>query len=115
MGLAGEQTMSIDNLFKVSRLDFLADELKAGLPEETYKRIDRAVDIVRGDESYTGQVYSVVQVKPNLWSVAGNKGSGYVVNTQDKTCTCPDFEKAYAGLCKHRLAVKLSIMLREIK
>jgi hypothetical protein len=56
------------------------------------------------------KVYDVIKLSTGI--LTSNDDSHYVVTNQD--CTCPDYEKARAGLCKHRLAVMIKEeMLRD--
>ena len=77
-------------------------------------RFDRGYDIVRelDKNGYSvvkvrtiGQyVYYVSKLSTSLVEDVSRK---YVVDTVKKTCTCPDFETARGGLCKHRFAIML--------
>ena len=78
-------------------------------------RLNRAYDIVRCQ----GEGYEVVKpsqqsnfyyVNKASTSLFTDTSARYIVTTT--SCTCPDFEKARAGLCKHRLAV---ILIEEMK
>ena len=74
-------------------------------------RLNRAYDTVRN----LGSGYSITAVSNGVYKVhkestapafSGVDSSANYV-TDNKSCTCPDFEKARAGLCKHRLAIML--------
>lgn len=80
-------------------------------------RLNRAYDIVRtlgegysitlitGEfKGYNNGVYNVH--KESTASIFSQDSSADYV-ADNKSCSCPDFEKARAGLCKHRLAVML--------
>ena len=73
-------------------------------------RLNRGYDIVRT----LGEGYSVTKKSDGMYSIHKestasifSQDSSANYTTSSKTCTCPDFEKARAGLCKHRLAVML--------
>ena len=74
--------------------------------DDISKRLARAYNIVEREGyeiKYCGSgVYEVERLSTNLLR---DNGATYVVTKKD--CECPDFEKARAGLCKHRLAVML--------
>lgn len=64
------------------------------------ERLDRAVALVD----------NVRPTSPDVYSVEGSEGHGYVVRVRgtESTCTCQDF--ARRGIrCKHRLAVALMV------
>jgi len=77
-------------------------------------RLNRAYDIVRS----LGQGYTFTLVSNGVYKVhkestapafsSTESSADYTVDT--RSCTCPDFERARAGLCKHRLAVMLITM-----
>ena len=78
--------------------------------EGVKKRLDRAYDIV------TAGGYEVTMEEPGLWRVSKASTSllddtSAVYAVTDKICSCPDFDTARAGLCKHRLAVKLLTLM----
>lgn len=74
-------------------------------------RLNRGYDIVRT----LGEGYTIKEVTNGVYKVhkestapafsSVDSSADYV--TDNKSCSCPDFEKARAGLCKHRLAVML--------
>lgn len=74
-------------------------------------RLNRAYDIVRA----LGEGYTITAVTNGVYKVhkastapafsSADSSRDYV--TDNRSCSCPDFEKARAGLCKHRLAVML--------
>jgi hypothetical protein len=73
------------------------------------KRFDRGYNIVVG----TGG-YELVCVDAATWhiyrastSLLEDNSAVYKVDVVDKTCTCPDYNTARAGLCKHRIAVMI--------
>jgi hypothetical protein len=84
---------------------FLGELFKEHYPQLVEKlngRIERAVAIV----SRVGACRT--DPRPNIWLVESQSGKGYYeVNTQEKTCTCPDSAKG--NLCKHRLAIGLHL------
>ncbi len=85
-------------------------KLKEKLPddENVYRRLNRALDIVQGfgyelkQHSEDSELWVVNRASTSLFD---NNEAQYFID--DTSCTCPDFKKARAGLCKHRLAVKL--------
>jgi predicted nucleic acid-binding Zn finger protein len=91
--------MGLEELYRLTPLDRIAGELADSLHSDLQSRVVRAVDIVQGEAGY------VIVKQGGLWHVSNGRGSTYIVDGQ--TCTCPDFETVRAGLCKHRLAVKL--------
>ncbi len=45
-----------------------------------------------------------------VYDVLSESGSTYVVNVEEETCTCPDFEQRHPdGGCKHLRRVDLEI------
>ena len=80
--------------------------------ESVFKRLNRAYDIIKGtvqDNVYAieGDSYTTYTIKKTHSSLFGEDTKYYVVNVEDKICTCPDFDTARSGLCKHRLAVMI--------
>jgi hypothetical protein len=79
----------------------LGDLFKAHYPQLADRcngRIERAVEIV----SRVGACRT--DPRPGIWLVESQSGNGYYeVNTETRTCTCPDSQKG--NLCKHRLAI----------
>jgi hypothetical protein len=73
-------------------------------------RLNRAYSILNGYGYNITQVnnhggmkqYKVSKLSTSL--LEDNSVNYYVTN---RSCTCPDYEKARAGLCKHRLAVMI--------
>ena len=73
------------------------------------QRLDRAYEIING-YGYTVEAlssdknaeYAVYKASTSLFT---DESKCY--NVTQQSCTCPDYETAQAGLCKHRLAVML--------
>lgn len=83
----------------------LAEMLYTKFPTLDPKRIERAVVITQRHDAMRAKYDQVGQsIKPTdrLWVVAGSKG-WYFVDTEAKTCTCPDAQKG--NICKHRISV----------
>jgi SWIM zinc finger len=85
--------------------------LSLKLPVEDKKvkdRLDRAVEIING---YGYEVHKVQSDSWQVWksstSLLDDTSMCYDVSV--KSCTCPDYETARAGLCKHRLAIMLIV------
>lgn len=76
------------------------------------RRVQRAYDIcishgytislVENQIAKNAAVYRVYKASTSLLE---DSSAMYIVD--DTSCTCPDFEKVRAGLCKHRIAVML--------
>lgn len=82
------------------------------------KRLNRAYDIIKGtvqDNIYAieGNGYQTYTIKKTHSSLFGEETTEYTVNIYDKTCSCPDFETARSGLCKHRLAVMILMEMQK--
>lgn len=86
--------------------------IKSELPDDpsVVRRLERAYDIVRAQGSgydiikhrvSGGYAYRVVKASTTLLE------DNSVTYDTGKSCTCPDYANARAGLCKHRLAVQL--------
>lgn len=93
-------------------------KVKAGLPDDVtcYKRLDRALDIVQGfgyEITVHPEDSNIYVVKKASTSLLEDNSHQYHVTDVD--CDCPDFEKARAGLCKHRLAVKILATAKSMK
>lgn len=98
----------IDRLYGLGDDSEVAYKLMDTLPEVLHKRVLRGLDIVRGEDGYV-----LSQDSDDVWIINNGKGMLYFVNTKEQTCTCPDFPTVRAGLCKHRLAVKLQCLIDE--
>lgn len=76
------------------------------------QRLDRGYDIING---YGYSISQINRPNPNMEvcykvskaSTSMLEDNSAVYHVSITSCTCPDFEKARAGLCKHRLAVML--------
>lgn len=88
-------------------------DIAAQLPNDAaiMKRLDRAkndvlsygYDVVQAGIAVDGKrLYFVSKASTTLLE---DTSARYEVT--NKTCTCPDYETARAGLCKHRLAVMI--------
>ena len=67
---------------------------------ETVRRLDRAFTLLALDRDYLiehGECYG-------RYTVYSPNGT-YLVDTMERTCTCPDSEAGH--LCKHRLALRI--------
>ena len=85
-------------------------DLSLRLPIEddsVQKRLHRAHNDVLNP-----QAYNITKTGDGLYTIRRYTTSAFEDNSVEylvssKSCTCPDFEKTRAGLCKHRLAVML--------
>jgi len=75
------------------------------------QRFERAYEIARCLLTTNGG-YEVKEITPGNYdmhrvssSLLEDNGVHYTVNRE--RCTCPDYETARAGLCKHRMAIML--------
>lgn len=71
-------------------------------------RFDRAYEIVR----QLGSGYTISETQKGVYKVQRASTTLLEDNSAEytttvKECTCPDYEKVRAGLCKHRLAIML--------
>ena len=73
------------------------------LPEESWTRISRAIDICQGEGDY------IIDHNKDktLYAVHNGRGEIYTVSPSEGWCTCPDSHKARLGLCKHLIAVMI--------
>lgn len=71
------------------------------------RRLDRAYDIARLEgyeiEAIT-EPYAYRVTRLTTSSLEDNSAT-YIVDSN--SCTCPDFDTARGGLCKHRLAIRM--------
>jgi hypothetical protein len=70
-----------------------------GVPEffKTPRKMDKRY---RTFEKVDIRLFNVEDRKdPVILEVPGSKGATYLVNTEEKTCTCPGFQ--FRGACKH--------------
>lgn len=89
---------------------FLALSQKLPKDEALLKRLDRAYSIVDGyGYTITHEGEGLYRVEKASTSLFTDESRVYTVT--NKTCSCPDFEKVRAGMCKHRLAVRLLEMM----
>jgi hypothetical protein len=72
--------------------------------EEIRKRVDRGYDILTKGGYGIEIDGSIAYVRKLSTSLFG-EDTEYQVT--ESTCSCPDYETARAGLCKHRLAVRM--------
>ena len=111
--------------------------------EDVKRRLDRAYDIVRtqggyeitkhessrgictvcssevlgyvcnihGDDYLSRQCYIVYKVHKASTSLLDDNSIVYTVDST--SCTCPDFMSARGGMCKHRLAVAMTIEMEK--
>lgn len=86
--------------------------LRESLPsdEAVLRRLDRGYDIVRK------RGYEISKFNDQTWKVHKASTSlledtSAVYYVDDKECSCPDYQQAPAGLCKHRLAIKLLVLM----
>lgn len=75
------------------------------------QRLDRASEQVLG-YGYEVKHAGIATSGERLYYISKASTSllddnGHTYGVTNKTCNCPDFETARAGLCKHRLAVML--------
>lgn len=93
---------------------FLRLSEKLPSDQDIVNRLKRAYDIL-AKPGYS-VLYNPCNDKWKVWKLATSAFEEDKYYTVDESsCTCPDFPTARAGLCKHRLAVRLLEMQKEIE
>lgn len=77
--------------------------------EQVLKRVERAMDILLRDTSYSiVQADTLYTITKKEFDRTGTEDQTkqYSVDSVSRTCTCPDFANGQT-ICKHRLAVMI--------
>jgi SWIM zinc finger len=94
----------------MASLNQIYEEMRAKLPDELHSRLERAMGILHGDQGYELIPFD------GCWFVSHRRDgveTAYMIDEEEKVCTCPDFAKVRHGLCKHRLAVIMAVKYRQ--
>lgn len=88
-------------------------ELRNSLPDDpaVLRRLDRGYDIARQQGGYAVKEYLTGKWAVERLSTSLLEDNSMVYHVDKQRCSCPDFEQAPAGLCKHRLAIKLICLM----
>lgn len=94
---------------------FLDLSLTLPIDDKSVKdRLSRAYDILTkgGYEVHqiNKDIYRVEKLSTSLFS---DESVRYTISLSGKSCNCPDFPTARAGLCKHRLAVMMQQLMHK--